>query len=197
ASSREAYSQLRAAVAATKADGPASGTGSDDAKPYRDDLASVVRPRRPEARQGSSERPPSPAARPAPLKLVAAQRIDEDAQAPQPVRPRRVSAAVLDHGDEKNSGGFADYAAERGAAELHELLEAAAAYMSFVEGRDHFSRPQLMSKVRSAGGGDFNREDGLRSFGQLLRDGKIERSGNGQFTASGDIGFKPGKRAAG
>ena len=77
------------------------------------------------------------------------------------------------------------------------LLEAAAAYMSFVEGRDHFSRPQLMSKVRSAGSSDFNREDGLRSFGQLLRDGKIERSGNGQFTASGDIGFKPGKRAAG
>ncbi|KIC13541.1 hypothetical protein RA20_23445, partial [Leisingera sp. ANG-Vp] len=106
-------------------------------------------------------------------------------------------AAVLgdDAGDAGN--GFATYAAERGAAELHDLLEAAAAYMSFVEGRDHFSRPQLISKVRSAGGGDFNREDGLRSFGQLLRDGKIERSGNGKFTASGDIGFKPGKRAAG
>ena len=137
------------------------------------------------------------APRPAPLKLVAAQRIDEGAPAQQPVRPRRVSAAVLGEEADSAGNGFAAYAAERGAAELHDLLEAAAAYMSFVEGRDHFSRPQLMSKVRSAGSSDFNREDGLRSFGQLLRDGKIERSGNGQFTASGDIGFKPGKRAAG
>uniref|UniRef100_UPI00315A6FC0 chemotaxis protein CheA n=3 Tax=Leisingera TaxID=191028 RepID=UPI00315A6FC0 len=206
ASSLEAYSQLRGAVAATKADGPDAGSASDEAKPYRDDLASVVRPRRPEARpearQGVSARPASPAARPAPLKLVAEQRIDEGAAAapaaaaPQPVRPRRVSAAVLGNDAEAGGSGFAAYAEERGAAELHELLEAAAAYMSFVEGRDHFSRPQLMNKVRSAGSSDFNREDGLRSFGQLLRDGKIERSGNGQFTASGDIGFKP-KRAAG
>ncbi|WP_167738115.1 hypothetical protein [Leisingera sp. NJS201] len=197
ASSREAYSQLRAAVAATKAEGSAGGTtGSDGAKPYREDLASVVRPRRPESRPNASERPSGPASRPAPLKLVAEQRIDEGSTPQQPVRPRRVSAAVLGDETEGNSG-FASYAAERGAAELHELLEAAAAYMSFVEGRDHFSRPQLMNKVRSAGSSDFNREDGLRSFGQLLRDGKIERSGSGQFTASGDIGFKPGKRAAG
>lgn len=205
ASSREAYSHLRAAVAAAKA-GPAGGSGeSDDAKAYREDLASVVRPRRPGTRQASSERPPAPASRPAPLKLVAAQRIDQGAAADpsagqaagQPVRPRRVSAAVLGEQPETGGSGFAAYAEERGAAELHELLEAAAAYMSFVEGRNHFSRPQLMNKVRSAGSSDFNREDGLRSFGQLLRDGKIERSGNGQFTASGDIGFKPGKRAAG
>ena len=197
ASSREAYSHLRAAVAAAKA-GPAGGTGgSDDAQAYREDLASVVRPRRPEARHAGAERPPAPASRPAPLKLVAAQRIDQGAAADQPVRPRRVSAAVLGEEAETGGSGFAAYAAERGAAELHELLEAAAAYMSFVEGRDHFSRPQLMNKVRSAGSSEFNREDGLRSFGQLLRDGKIERSGNGRFTASGDIGFKPGKRAAG
>ncbi|NSY38373.1 hypothetical protein GKC28_08910 [Leisingera sp. ANG59] len=199
ASSREAYSQLRAAVAATKAGGAEADGDGDEAQPYRDDLASVVRPRRPETRQAASERPASPAARPAPLKLVAEQRIDDGAeqQQPQPIRPRRVSAGVLASGTDGDSSGFAAYAEERGAAELHELLEAAAAYMSFVEGRDHFSRPQLMNTVRTAGSSDFNREDGLRSFGQLLRDGKIERSGNGKFTASGDIGFKPGKRAAG
>ena len=46
-------------------------------------------------------------------------------------------------------------------------------------------------------GTEFNREDGLRSFGQLLREGKIERADNGRFTASGQIGFQPGNRAAG
>ena len=86
---------------------------------------------------------------------------------------------------------------DQGAAELHELLEAAASYLSFVEGRDHFSRPQLMNKVRSVGHGDFNRENGLRSIGQLLREGKIERSDNGHFSATDVIGFRPQKRAAG
>jgi hypothetical protein len=92
---------------------------------------------------------------------------------------------------------FAAYAAERGAVELQDLLEAAAAYMSFVEGRDHFSRPQLMNKVRDAGAAEFNREDGLRSFGQLLREGKIERSENGRFAATEETGFRPAKRAVG
>lgn len=198
-SSREAYSHLRAAAAAAK-NGSADGSDDDDAQPYREDLASVVRPRRPETRPSSSERPRIAVSRPAPLKLVAAQRISEGSASdskPASVRPRRVSASVLDDSGDTNSSGFADYASERGAAELHELLEAAAAYLSFVEGRDHFSRPQLMNKVRSTGTSEFNREDGLRSFGQLLREGKIERSGNGKFTASGEIGFQPDKRAAG
>lgn len=94
-------------------------------------------------------------------------------------------------------GSFTDYVQDLGATELHEMLEAAASYLSFVEGRDKFSRPQLMNKVRSVGHGDFNRENGLRSIGQLLREGKIERSDNGQFTATDDIGFRPRKRAAG
>jgi hypothetical protein len=201
ASTREAYSHLRAAAAAAK-NGETDGSGDDEAQPYREDLASVVRPRRPETRakprDAGGDHPRIAVSRPAPLKLVAEQRIDETSQPQQPVRPRRVSAAILEEtAPDATGSSFADYAEERGAVELHELLEAAAAYLSFVEGRDHFSRPQLMNKVRSSGAGDFNREDGLRSFGQLLREGKIERSGNGKFTASGEIGFQPGKRAAG
>ena len=99
-----------------------------------------------------------------------------------PVRPRRV-AAVADPVETPDGESFADYAAcEMGATKLPELLEAAAAYMSFVEGRKQFSRPQLMTKVRQVSAEDgFSREDGLRSFGQLLRSGKIEKIKGGRF----------------
>jgi len=84
-----------------------------------------------------------------------------------------------------------------GAHSLPDLLEAAASYLSFVEGHDQFSRPQLMTKVRQVEKEDFSREDGLRSFGQLLRAGKIQKRKGGRFTVTGDIGYRPDERAAG
>ena len=77
-----------------------------------------------------------------------------------------------------------------------QLLEAAAAYLSFVEQRAQFSRPQLMTMLREAEPADTSREDRLRSFGQLLREGKIEKTRGGRFTASERISFKPDARAA-
>ena len=201
--SRETYSQLRAAVAAAEAEKSAGGTvGLDnDDEAYREDLASVVRPRRPVASDSKTPRRPELNQRPAPLKLVAEQRIDEKSEKPAgPIRPRRIAASQNDDAEysgKGSEGGFAAYAAKSGAVELAELLEAAASYMSFVEGREQFSRPQLMNKVSQLESTDFNREDGLRSFGQLLRDGKIERTNSGRFTASGEIGFRPDERAAG
>jgi len=200
-SSRETYDHLRAAMAAAQADraaGGSTGSGQSD-EVYRKDLASVVRPRRPAAAKTGSPRP-TPAERPAPLKLVAEQRIDEEpVQSKGPVRPRRVASSQVDDAAfavKGHEGGFAAYAIKSGAVELHELLEAAASYMSFVEGRDHFSRPQLMNKVKTLDSAEFNREDGLRSFGQLLREGKIEKTNSGRFTVSGQIGFRPSERAA-
>ncbi|MEP2716878.1 MAG: chemotaxis protein CheA, partial [Pseudophaeobacter sp.] len=207
ATSRETYSHLRAAVAAAEADRSAGdhSAQADEAEAYREDLANVVRPRRPGSNAGAgggakAPRPRSGGERPAPLKLVAEQRIDPapEAASSKPVRPRRISTPVEEPAAQAGTeGSFSDYAQDRGAVELPELLEAAASYLSFVEGRDHFSRPQLMSKVRSVGHADFNRENGLRSFGQLLRDGKIERANNGHFSATDDIGFRPPERAAG
>jgi hypothetical protein len=197
---RETYSQLRAAVAAAKAERSAGGDVDDDEDDdiYREDLASVVRPRRPVAPAGQRPQRPETMTRPAPLKLVAEQRIDleEESSRRGPVRSRRVSASEEARGDSSNTG-FAKYAAEMGATDLPDLLEAAASYLSFVEGVDQFSRPQLMRKLRQLENHDFNREDGLRSFGQLLRQGKIEKTGAGRFTASGDIGFRPDAREAG
>ena len=192
---RNTYNHLRAAMAAAEAERSAGQDviEEDGDTAYRNDLASVVHPRRSlgdGARIGRPERP-------APLKLVAEQRVDlEKPEVPaEPVQPRRVQ--ISDNAPESDEGGFAKFASEVGATELPELLEAAAAYLSFVEGHDQFSRPQLMNKVRQLGTPEFNREDGLRSFGQLLREGKIEKAGGGRFTASGDIGFRPDERAAG
>lgn len=201
-SRRNAIAHLRAAVAATRADrgGDAKPSGAHDrGEAYRDDLAQAVRPRR------STVETPQERPRIAPLKLVAEQRVDlpegeTDApraeSAAQAVRPRRVSMPV-DRDEGPEAGGFAAFAEEVGASRLPELLEAAAAYMSFVEGRDQFSRPQLMTKVRQIERGDSSREDRLRSFGQLLRDGKIEKVQGGRFTASDSIRFRPDDRAAG
>lgn len=216
ASSRETYNQLRAAVAAAQAD-----TGESDAarreartRAFREDLAHVVRPSRGGSEDGAARG--AGQARPAPLKLVAEQRIDptpeeKPAAAAQaqpsdtPVRPRRVSSVLMGSDEDDSApaarqqdGAFATYATEKGAVELHELLEAAASYMSFVEGRESFSRPQLINKVRMLEGqDDFNREDSLRSFGMLLREGKLKKASNGRFSVSSQIGFRPGNRAAG
>ncbi|KIC43415.1 hypothetical protein RA27_02880 [Ruegeria sp. ANG-R] len=192
---RETYSHLRTAVAATEADREDGKDKSQNAEDdYRGDLASVVNPRRPEI-EVTSERPSMDAA--APLKLVAEQRIDTDTADTGPVTPRRVTSAEDDTDDEE--GGFATFAQEQGAQSLLDLLEAAAAYLSFIEGQEQFSRPQLMNKVRSLKQDSFNREESLRSFGQLLRDGKIEKAGGGRFAASTQIGFRPNddERAAG
>ena len=180
---------------------------------YRDDLARVVKsalPGRSEAAAGApaGERP-APLVlvseqridrpRPAPVAAPAA--------APGPIRPRRVTTAAvglrataeaaqlgLDEEDEDLDDepgahaapqGFAEFVEQVGAQSLEEILEASAAYLAGVEGRPQFSRPQLMRRVNSVvPGGTVQREDGLRSFGMLLRDGRLAKVRRGLFTLS-------------
>jgi len=197
ATRRDAITHLRAAVAARKADAALGGadTHEKDKNAYRSDLAEVVRPRRPASGNTRTERPSE--GRPAPLKLVAEQRIDTNAShVGAPVRPRRVAAVAVPETATPAASGFAEFASEMGATKLPDLLEAAAAYMAFVEGLDQFSRPQLMNTVRQNSDEDFSREEGLRYFGQLLRTGKLQKLNGGRFKASDDIGFQPDARAA-
>ncbi len=221
---RSAIAHLRAAVAATRAEKRA-GTDAkkkDDTVAYRGDLASVVR----SVPGGKSTEAKSTKAAPAPLKLVAAQRVDATAEAkpeqpaqpaPEtaqkaprrvPVRPRRVSSDQLDRDEVAKSAapvsakgttlsGFADYAASMGATQLPESTEAAAAYLTFVEGLERFSRPMLMRMSREVNIPQFTREEGLRAFGQLLRDKKIDKVAGGRFTANASINFKPVDSKAG
>ena len=205
-----AIAHLKAAVAATVADRFAKGgTPPKEAEtkrldPYRDDLARVVRPQHP---TGNEDAPVTP--RPAPLVLVSAQRIDRprtpatDGNAPTltsvptaPIRPRRITSAALavdtaaDLDDEDDvdanaftdTRGFAEFSEKLGANSLAEILEAAAAYSVCVEGRPYFSRPQLMNQIGAlSADSEYTREDGLRTFGALLRDGRIQKIKRGQF----------------
>lgn len=179
---------------------------------YRNDLAMAVKAALPG--RGGAQAAAS-GERPAPLVLVSEQRIDRPRStamtaaptAPSaPIRPRRVSsgglgmataaemgAQVDDEEDEEedvsnlfgDARGFAEFVERVGAVGLEEVLEASAAYLAGVEGRPHFSRPQLMRNLTTVVPADsFQREDGLRSFGTLLREGRIAKVRRGQFTVS-------------
>nr|WP_242648600.1 hypothetical protein [Cognatishimia maritima] len=185
---RSAIAHLRAAVAATKAEKEAGKSFEkvDQSDAYRDDLADAVRPKRTE-RQAP------------PLKLVAEQRIDEPSgERAGGIRPRRVSIEDVAAAEaNESSSNFVEFAEKMGATQLPEVLEAAASYLTFVEGRNKFSRPMLMRLAYQVGDDRFEREAGLRSFGQLLREKKIEKIAGGRFTVSEAINFKPDDRAAG
>jgi hypothetical protein len=128
-----------------------------------------------------------------------------------PVRPRRPAAALAmstapgpaeqetagqdaaspetgnaTAGDDGNffapSRSFAEFAEALGADALTDLLEAAIAYAALVEGRPHVSRPQMLRHVGTVRpDAEAEREALLRSFGSLVRQGRIERVKAGQF----------------
>jgi len=191
---RNAIAQLKAAVAATEAAkqlGDAAATPEEAQQDFRKDFDEVVRPRRADSLPRTEVRKERP--RPAPLKLVASQRIDDDANTnASPVAPRRIAAQ---DDAAASSNNFAEYAEEVGAKELPDLLEAAAAYSAYVEGNEDFSRPQIMRWVQQSAAEEFSREDSLRSFGTLLRDGRISKVRNGRFQVTEQTRFRPEQKA--
>lgn len=214
-----AISHLKAAVAATLADRKMVSTdqpkASIEAQPeeitlYREDLSKAVRPRRPAAEAQTTTARPTLDMRPAPLVLVSEQRIDrpEGSATSVSVRPRRVAANSMAAMPEAEAGqdapiaaedaeNFAHFAEQLGAVTLTDLLEAAAAYTASVEGLESFSRPQLLRKVEFVSTrSDYSREDGLRSFGTLLREGKIQKVGTGRFTINDSSKFMSEMRKA-
>ncbi len=77
---------------------------------------------------------------------------------------------------------FSEFAERLGAEDLPGLLQAAAAYAMEVEEMPSFTRPQLMRQIEAHGEpGDFQREDVLRSFGQLLREGDFVKKRRGHY----------------
>jgi len=143
-----------------------------------------------------------------PLMLVSEQRIDRPAAQPKAggVSPRRVHAAADDdpaetapetpaaEDDFDDSRDFKSFVADIGAEGLQDYLEASAAYASVVEGQPLNTRPQIMHRVvKLLPEGSFTREEGLRAFGVLLREGRIVRVERGQFSIAPTSQFAPDK----
>ncbi|MDR6307510.1 hypothetical protein FHS66_000693 [Pacificitalea manganoxidans] len=212
---RSAIAHLKAAVAAARAEGRDRRRKDDpkEAEPYREDLAKVVRPRQAPQADPARRRGPQP-----PLVLVSQQRID-DARAARPsqkvrvvVRPRRVTPGDISYArpdaetaapspaadtSRVASETFGQFAERMGAAGFKDLLECAAAYVSYVEGAPHFTHPQLMKQVTDlTEQEDLKREESLRLFGQLLRQGRIRKVEAGKFTIAKDSQYRPEQRRA-
>lgn len=208
---RDAFAQLKAAVAATEAArqlGDAGTAPVDPDEAYKDDLGAHDAEERDEAEAAAEAAPKAP-----PLKLVQSD-IAEDATpasapAPSPAvasAPRPVDAAsarLREIASRKeapvapSSVSFKDFAADHGAVEIIDMIEAAAAYLFYIEGDADFSRPQVMKMVQTATGTEISREDGLRAFGRLLRLARIVKLESGRFRVSDTTEFRPdGAQAA-
>lgn len=194
---RDAFAQLKAAVAATEAArqlGDTGGKTRDTEDDFKEDLGAHEAEEKAEAQSLPT------------LKLVRTEpEVQKDVPEAAPVDEKHAETKPLDAASARllniaarkekdasvSSGSFAEFAQEQGAKELVDLLEAAAAYISFVEGDSDFSRPQVMRKVQSATTEEISREDGLRSFGRLLRQSKIIKLNNGRFQVSKNSRFRP------
>ncbi len=146
------------------------------------------------------------AARPVP-QIVPSVPAPAQPAAPMPVRPRRVTSggmaqAVSDLSPEDEDPNltpealdnifadgsrqsFSDFAESLGADTMAELIEAAGAYCTLVLERPSFTRPLLFQQISTIPQmSDMKREESLRGFGKLLRDGRIQKTVRGQFALS-------------
>ena len=185
---RNALAHLRAAVAATMADKSLVKSKSNEAADaYRDDLAQVVRPTRPTKPNAEN---------PMPLRLVAEQRIDVAPKAEAPQAPVGVQAQAKTTQSETFET-FAAYADHVGAHSLPQKLEAAAAYLTQVKGIESFSRPQVMRTVMASEGENYERDESLRNFARMIKDGKIVRNEQGMWGITENLGYRLEDRKTG
>ncbi len=188
---RDALAQLKAAVAATEAAKQLgdSARSRDAGAAFRDDLGAL-----------DAENRDKPDGLP-PLKLVTT--TDEEEAKEKVLSDDRVTSKPLDAtadrlrqiaaAKEPSATGmdFAGFLERHGVSDLSDKLEAAAAYLAFVEGEPDFTRPQLMRLVQSASSEEITREDGLRCFGRLLRQSRFSKLNNGRFKVDDNTPFRP------
>ena len=127
---------------------------------------------------------------PAPLRLVATQRTDLNKHDATALRLQQIAAMNEDSGEEP-SISFEDFVEEHDAADLPELVEAAAGYITFVEGEEDFTRPQVTKKLQLVVDDSVEREDILLTFGRLIRLGRIKKTPSGRFAVAADTPYRP------
>lgn len=161
------FGHLKAAVAAAAED-PAAAQGGDPTRQdrYRADLARAVR-----AGPILRTEEPAPTNRPQPLLLAPDLRVG----------PPKAADST------KPQEAFADFVARQGAVSMADLIEAAAAYLTCVEGMPQFTRPDLMHLVATLPDQHGEPpENQMLGFAVLLRDLRIQRAGRGSFALPPD-----------
>jgi hypothetical protein len=195
---REAMAHLKAAVAATEASRALGESAPDSEGPFREEWAAVAQPL---GGRGA----------PAPLRLVASQRVDVPEARPAPEGPVAADPVPRPEADARATVGaeaagghrtgadpvpFATFAAQAGAAAtLPDLLEAAAVWTAVARGQEEVSRGQLLRLAAEAMPEAPSREDALRVFGILLRQGRLARAEGGRFRAGPHTRFGPARAA--
>ena len=179
-SNHDTYLHLRAAAAADLSSGPRDVSTQD--VDYRSDLADAMRPDGPATRTE----------RPAPLKLVAAQRIDEGPETPAQPRPVLAEAPALQ--EDPAEVDFPTFAERHHAGDTEDLVGLAAIHLSQSDGTDGFTRRQLFRHMREVQGKSFIRDNAIASLVRLIDDGKIAKLDDGRFTATDRLtGKSPAK----
>lgn len=177
-----AIAHLKAAVAAKAADREA---GSDESEEdaeinrYRDDLTQIVQ----DNEDATATPQPNPRKSETPLVLASSKKVSNDTTQDDVDGPAPIKATI----------GFPEFAALSDADDLLGLLEVSAAYLTIHEGRVEFSRQlvmQTLSQVVSSS--EVSREDGIRAFGTLLKQGKIEKAQRGLFSLPAHSPYRSG-----
>ncbi|WP_322892912.1 MULTISPECIES: hypothetical protein [unclassified Yoonia] len=131
-----------------------------------------------------------------PLRLVASQRVVD------PIIPtdgaeerlRRIVSRI--EGKTVDPVTYPEFVAHHSVTEVEEMILAAAAYVNFVEGKQDFSRPEVMRLVRAHAPDAVARENGVRMFGRLVSEERIIRLDNGRFQAAPDTPYRPDSKVA-
>ncbi|WP_289043724.1 hypothetical protein [uncultured Aliiroseovarius sp.] len=208
---RNSIEHLKAAVQAKRADEDAGDIDADEHEedPYREDLALAVRPKRPqftEAKGTSLRMAPLVLVSEQRIDETDDSADEDDApkhnKAVRIVRPRRVSRRPgtkaetvagqpkIDNAEKESQtvsadpslDGFAAYVNGADASDMPGLMEAAATYATKVQGLAQFSRPHVLRLVVGLNvNGGISREEALRAFGRLLREGRISKIAPGRF----------------
>ena len=98
--------------------------------------------------------------------------------APEVARPNTAVPAAA--GD----GSFGEYTAAFAGATLETILELSAAYLTKVKSQPVFTRNEIIELAETADASQIAREDSLRAFGILLREGVLIKEARGQYSLS-------------
>lgn len=100
--------------------------------------------------------------------------------APAPEVARSNTAAPAAASD----GSFGEYTAAFAGAAPETILELSAAYLTKIQSQPVFTRNEIIELAETADASQIAREDSLRAFGILLREGVLIKEARGQYSLS-------------